>query len=502
MDRISDLLANGFDSGDSSLNRKLSAESAGQNNVAQISTIPTEAHSLWEQVGLRLEKHLNPQIFTAWIKPLTICEYTKEQDSLSIALRAPNKFCAQHIKRNYLETLKAVIQEISLATPNVDLRLIVSASHNSEAGSEAKPKKQAIPANKLQSNNVAKKNTAKPTADSSNLISHYNFSNFVVGGCNQFAHAVSMQVSENLGSTYNPLFIYGGVGLGKTHLANAIGNASRRRNKKVLLVSSETFVSELISSLRSNTMDRFKNKFRSLDLLIIDDIQFIIGKERTQEEFFHTFNELYNHNKQIIVTCDKVPQELIGLEDRLRTRFACGVSADLQVPDYETRVAILIKKAQTRNINLSDAVARTIAERIDTNVRELEGVLNRLMAMASLNGCNPTIELAQQVLKSVSPTQRIEVTTDRIQKVVAEKFNVSIGDILGKRRTHNIAFARQVAMYLCREHTGCSYPELGALFGGRDHSTVIHARKVITEKLKTSQELQDSLSQLQQCLRG
>ena len=229
-------------------------------------------------------------------------------------------------------------------------------------------------------------------------------------------------------------------------------------------------------------MEQFKTKFRSIDLLIIDDIQFIIGKERTQEEFFHTFNDLYNRHKQIILTSDKVPQELVGLEERLRTRFASGLSVDLQAPDYETRVAILIKKAENGGFELSEEVARLIAKHIDTNVRELEGALNKLQALSSMHQSPLTLSLAEQVLKSFAPTRHREITAETIQKVVAERFNVSINDLIGKRRTHNIAFARQVAMYLCRKLTGCSYPEIGALFGGRDHSTVIHANRAIGEK--------------------
>lgn len=321
------------------------------------------------------------------------------------------------------------------------------------------------------------------TFNITNLNVNYNFSNFVIGNCNQFAHAACLKVSESPGTSYNPLLIYGGVGLGKTHLANAIGNAASRRKKKVLLASSETFVSELITSLKTNSMDRFKSKFRSLDILIIDDIQFLIGKERTQEEFFHTFNELYGKQKQIIITSDKLPQDLIGLEERLRTRFASGLSVDLQAPDFETRVAILSKKAEANGIGIPSEVARIIANRIDTNVRELEGALTRLQALCSLLGEAPSVEIAQKVIDTIAPSRSRELTTDAIKQAVARQFNVSINDLTGKRRTQNIALARQVAMYLCRKHTARSFPEIGALFGGRDHSTVIHAIKAVNDKL-------------------
>lgn len=338
--------------------------------------------------------------------------------------------------------------------------------------------------------------------DETNLNPKYNFSNFVVGGCNQFAHAVGLRIAENLGSAYNPLFVYGGVGLGKTHLANAIGNATVRRHKKALLVSSETFVSELIASLRGNRMDQFKAKFRSLDLLIIDDIQFIIGKERTQEEFFHTFNELHNRHKQIVITSDKTPQELVGLEERLRTRFASGLSVDLQVPDFETRVAILSKKAELESAPLSEEVCRYIAEHIDTNVRELEGALNRLCAISSLHKTPINLTLAQEVVRSLMSSRKTkELTYEFIQQTVAEAYNVSLSDLLGKRRTQNIALARQVAMYLVRRLTGYSYPEIGAFFGGRDHSTVIHANKIISERLQSETDLRLLLTGLEKALK-
>lgn len=247
-------------------------------------------------------------------------------------------------------------------------------------------------------------------------------------------------------------------------------------------------------------MTKFKSKFRSLDVLVIDDIQFLIGKERTQEEFFHTFNELHNQNKQIVITSDKLPHELVGLEKRLQTRFASGISVDLQTPDYETRIAILTKKAEDYSLFLPNDVASLLSEAIDTNVRELEGALNRLRALCAMHKSSPTLDLAKEVVNSVRPSSKKDVTTDTIQRAVSSKFNVSLQDLLGKRRTHNIAFARQVAMYLSREHTGCSYPELGALFGGRDHSTVIHANKVVKEKMSKNKDFREELRAIEASL--
>ena len=522
--------------------------------------IATDLETVWKQASAELAKRLDSQIFTAWIKPLGLASIDRapvsgpnrlSTEALPAALfrgnvRAtiltPNKFCCEHVSNNYGSIIVEVLSDI-LSVKSLELHFTVKATVTAKAAGKvavngttngiaasantgasqpsastgtfplhATAAQQAVEQNsaRLKPDQAVKSDgraTAKPMArrtsrssmdsNSLNLNPKYNFSNFVVGTCNQFAHAVSQQVANELGSNYNPLFIYGGVGLGKTHLANAIGNASRRRNKKVLLASSESFLSELISSLRSNSMAQFKSKFRSLDVLVIDDIQFIIGKERTQEEFFHTFNDLYSRHKQIIITSDKVPQELVGLEERLRTRFASGIAVDLQKPDFETRVAILSKKAAASGFEIPAGVARLVAERIDTNVRELEGALNRLQAMAGLNNLPITEALADEVLRSLAPQRKKEVTTDLVKRVVAEKFNVSVHDIVGKRRTHNIALARQVAMFLCRELTTCSYPELGALFGGRDHSTVIHARKVVAERADKDENFKSELSTIQ-----
>lgn len=471
-----------------------------------------DAHIVWNKGTEALKHHLDKQIFAAWIKPLSILEvdFSKSQndDSALVTLEAPNKFCRDHVKRHYGGLISSTLSEIigardtvinyKIGQPNKISKESVAAQNSLKNKPAVKRSDLARASIKTMPKSVSRK-LSNSLADT-NLNPRYNFSNFVVGGCNQFSHAVSLKVSDNLGCAYNPLFIYGGVGLGKTHLANAIGNAAHRRNKKVLLISSETFVSELIAALKSNTMVLFKNKLRSVDLLIVDDIQFLIGKERTQEEFFHTFNELYNRHKQIILTSDKLPQELVGLEERLRTRFASGLSADLQAPDFETRVAILSKKSETTGMILPEGVARLLAERIDTNVRELEGALNHLQALCSMYETNANEELAEKVLSSVSPAKKLEITTESIQRTVASVYNVGLNDLLGKRRTQNIAFARQVAMYLCRRLTACSYPEIGALFGGRDHSTVIHANKVIDERYKNNPSFREELKNIERML--
>lgn len=460
-----------------------------------------DADIVWAKGTDALKNHLDQQIFTAWIKPLKIVGVAAlDSENTSVILSAPNKFCRDHVQRHYGQLISSTLSEVigskdTLITFKVDVPSVIRATPSTSKEGDAK-KAFAKKRGELDLS-IRANPKGNSQIDATNLNSKYNFSNFVVGTCNQFAHAASLKVADCLGSAYNPLFIYGGVGLGKTHLANAIGNASRRRNKKVLLISSEAFVSELISSLRSNNVDRFKNKLRTVDLLIVDDIQFLIGKERTQEEFFHTFNELHNRQKQIVITSDKVPQELVGLEERLRTRFASGLSVDLQAPDFETRVAILTKKSEANGVSLPNQVASMLAERIDTNVRELEGALNQLQALCSLHNTTVSVELTEEVLKSIAPRKRVEVTIELIQKVVAERFNVSLNDLVGKRRTYNIAFARQAAMYICRQLTSRSYPEIGAYFGGRDHSTVIHAKRVISEKLQTDSSFQSQIDQLQ-----
>jgi chromosomal replication initiator protein len=454
---------------------------------------------VWTKSLSLIKDQLDSQIYSAWIKPLSLSRI--ELDLLGeraiVEITAPNKFCHEHVKQNYGHIIANTLADVT-GSNNIVLRFKVATSPLAPSISSALSKNSK----KVTSILERKKKRAYLVKDSSNLNPKYHFGNFVVGACNQFAHAVSMRVSENLGSNYNPLFIYGGVGLGKTHLANAIGNTSRAAGKKVLVISSETFVNELISSLRSNKMQEFKDRFRSLDLLIIDDIQFIIGKERTQEEFFHTFNALHNRHSQIVITSDKVPQDLTGLEERLQTRFSSGISADLQAPDFETRVAILIKKSEAQGFSLPDDVARLLAEKIDSNVRELEGALNRLHAYSSLHNTQIGIELAEEAIRSIIPERTREITTELIQKTVAEKYNLSIKDLIGKRRTQHIIYPRQIAMYLCRRLTTCSYPEIGGLFGGRDHSTVIHANKVIVEKLNNDIPLKKDIESLEKRLKG
>ncbi|MBI4366046.1 MAG: chromosomal replication initiator protein DnaA, partial [Deltaproteobacteria bacterium] len=335
------------------------------------------------------------------------------------------------------------------------------------------------------------------------LNPRYNFARFVVGANSQFAHAACKSVADLPGGHYNPLFIYGGVGLGKTHLLNAVGLALQERHPdlRILYIGSERFVNELINSIRYDKMGDFRRKYReSCDVLLIDDIQFIAGKERTQEEFFHTFNTLYDSQRQIIVTSDKFPKDMNGLEERLRSRFEWGLIADIQPPDLETRVAILRKKADADRIVLPDEVANYLAQQIRSNVRELEGSLIRLSAYASLNGRPITIDLAREILKNMVRDGDQRCSIEAVQKLVADYYQIKVPELKSARRMRHLAFPRQIAMYLCKKHIKSSFPEIGQKFGGKDHTTVIHACRKIDLALKSNPRLRDDIEFLEKSL--
>lgn len=330
----------------------------------------------------------------------------------------------------------------------------------------------------------------------------YTFDSYIVGNGNQFSHAAAKRVAEAPGGAYNPLFIYGGVGLGKTHLLHAIGNEilSKNPNANILYLSSEAFANELIQSLQRGTMDQFKQKMRAVEVLLIDDIQFMAGKERTQEEFFHTFNTLYGLKHQIVLTSDKLPSAISGIEERLQTRFYWGLTADLQAPDFETRVAILKQKAEEEKFELPSEVAVYIAKKVSSNVRELEGALTRVYAMSGLRREPITTALAESSLQPLLMKKQEVLSIDDIKKVVASKFGIKVSDLSSKSRTKNLSFPRHIAMYLCRKHTTYSYPEIASHFGGRDHSTVVHAASVVTTKLKSDKSLQERIIDIEKAL--
>jgi chromosomal replication initiator protein len=320
----------------------------------------------------------------------------------------------------------------------------------------------------------------------------------VVGGSNQFAHAASRRVAERPGEVYNPLFIYGGVGLGKTHLLNAIGNyiLDHDPSKRTFYISSEQFTNEVINSIRYDRMADFRNRYRTVDVLLIDDIQFIAGKERTQEEFFHTFNTLYEMNKHIVLSSDRSTKEMPEMEERLRSRFEMGLIADIQPPDVETRTAIIKRKSEMEGTHLDDEVALFIASHIKTNIRELEGSLTRLGAFSSLTGEPITIEFARKVLGDILDEKQKIITSDEIQKVVADRFHLKISELKAKKRTKTLVYPRQISMYLCRELTDLSFPEIGKHFGGKDHSTVIHAFRHIQEMVNSDSQTKEIITDL------
>jgi chromosomal replication initiator protein len=437
---------------------------------------------LWQKVLAHLKDQLGKQNFETWIQPITFVS----RDKTRLYLSVPNKFFRDWLTEHYLTRIEEVLSEA--AQQEMLVSLDVKPEPQTKTVAEKSVRKDERERDRVRRNN--------------NLISKYTFDNFVIGASNQFAHAASMAVANQPGDHYNPLFIYGGVGLGKTHLINAIGHraVSKFPSSKVLYLSSESFMNELISSLRRDRMDEFKTKFRNIDVLILDDVQFIAGKERTQEEFFHTFNSLYESRRQIIITSDKFPKEIPGLEDRLRNRFEWGLIADIQPPDMETRVAILQKKAEAEKVTLPHEVAIFLASNIDSNVRELEGSLTRLGAFASLTRTNMTIDLAKEVLRNTLRGSQREITIEGIQKTICDYYNIKVGDLKAKRRTKNIAIPRQVAMYLCRKYTETSFPAIGDKFGGRDHSTVIHASKTIERKIKEDPYMLTTIEKLERNL--
>ena len=449
----------------------------------------------WEKVSRALRDEMDNQLFDAYVKPLRFVSF--DNDSGDFILSAPSKFVITQIERNFLSKINGLVSQF-LGIENIATRFVVERPSSESVTDES----TQVVVKKVRKVAQAPAPVLAPVQ--SNLNARYTFNTFVVGNSNQFCHAAAMRVAEEPGRSYNPLFIYGGVGLGKTHLLHAIGNAVLEKNPlaRVHYMSSETFTNELILALRHAKMEEFKTRFRSIELLLIDDIQFMCGKERTQEEFFHTFNALYNAKHQIVITSDKIPQDIPGIEERLKTRFAWGLTADLQAPDFETRVAILNKKANSENFILPSDVAHYIAEHISSNVRELEGALTRLHAMSTIQGASISLQLVEAALKPLLQPKVVNITVNDIKRVIAERFNIKVSDLSSKRRSRNFSWPRHVAMYLCRKHTTCSYPEIGSEFGGRDHSSVIHAANVVAEKVKNDVIVRDVVDAIDRTLRG
>lgn len=427
---------------------------------------------------LKKEHEILDVSFNTWIKPLKVHSFS--EGILYIVVPDEN-ISIPYINRKYYLPLKVTTQEI--LGENIDISFI----HPNDNISTSTVETQTIKVN--NSNNAAKLNLKMLEA---NLNPNYTFDNFVVGGNNVYAHAYALSVAESPATMYNPLFIYGGVGLGKTHLMHSIGNFILQKddNTKVLCITSEAFTNEVINAIRSenpSSMVNFRNKYRNVDVLLIDDIQFIIGKERSQEEFFHTFNTLYEAKKQIIISSDKPPRDFSTLEERLRSRFEMGLTVDISAPDYETRMAILKKKAEIENYNINDEIFQYIATNVKSNIRELEGALTKVVAFSRVCKDAFTLDLVKNVLKDlISPETNSEITPELIIKIVAEHFNITVNDMSSKKKSQEIVFPRQIAMFLCRDLTDSSLAHIGSLFGKKDHSTVIHAIDKVKASIDTN----------------
>ncbi len=498
--------------------------------------------SLWNQCLERLRQELPTQQFVMWIRPLT-----SDQDQDAVTLYAPNRFILDWVREKYRDKINQLFVEFSDPQQAPQLRFEVvqrkapvapaqataapvrasNVGTNTDSNDERRAASEAnvvansaVPASSVSAvNNQATPSAGTPSTSQtrqsqpngnqvipipegvshkSNINPNYQFDNFVEGKSNQLARAAASQVANNPGGSYNPLFIYGGTGLGKTHLLHAVGNGiiNSKDNAKIIYMHSERFVQDMVKALQNNAIEDFKRFYRSVDALLIDDIQFFANKERSQEEFFHTFNALLEGNQQIILTSDRYPKEIDGVEDRLKSRFGWGLTIAIEPPELETRVAILMRKAAENNISLPNEVAFFIAKRLRSNVRELEGALNRVIANANFTGRPITIDFVREALRDLLALQEKLVTVDNIQKTVADYYKIKVSDILSKRRSRSVARPRQVAMALAKELTNHSLPELGNVFGGRDHTTVLHACRKIEQLKEESHDIKEDYKNL------
>lgn len=443
-----------------------------------------DAASIWKNCLERLEDELSSQQFNTWLRPLRAV-----QEGAQLRLYAPNRFVLEWVKERFLERITVLVEQMTGKAWPVVLEI---------GTPTASPEPQAVNGTDTLNGNVPRR-----TAQSgSRLNPEFTFESHVEGKSNQLARAAARQVGENPGQSYNPFFIYGGVGLGKTHLMQAAGHVilSRSPAARVIYVHSERFVADMVKALRTGTINDFKRYYRGVDALLIDDIQFFIGKERSQEEFFHTFNDLLEGQRQVIITADKFPKELVGLEERLISRFGSGLTVSLEPPELETRVAILMKKAQHENVALAEDVAFFIAKRVRSNVRELEGALRRVMASATFTGRSIDLALAAESLKDLLAFQERLITVHNIQKTVAEYYKIRVSDLHSKDRSRVVTRPRQIAMALAKELTTHSLPEIGDAFGGRDHTTVLHACRKVTELSQSDVRVKEDFTNLMRLL--
>lgn len=442
----------------------------------------SHSNSLWQEILSEIQKKLSKPSFDTWLKSTRATVFT--EDTLIIC--APTIFAKEWLENRYTKMIRDTVLEH--LGREVSLQII-----------EQEEVREVTPAPPIQ------RVTAPEDSLSHMMNPKYTFETFVIGPGNRFAHAASLAVAEDPAKAYNPLFLYGGVGLGKTHLMHAIGHYVLEHNPgtRVLYISSEKFTNEFINAIRDNRGESFRNKYRNIDVLLIDDIQFLAGKEQTQEEFFHTFNALHEERKQIIISSDRPPKEIPTLEDRLRSRFEWGLTTDIQPPDLETRIAILRKKAKAENLDIPNEAMVYIANQIDTNIRELEGALIRVVAYSSLVNADITTHLASEALKDILPSRRPKVITiEDIQQKVSGYYNLKTEELRARKRTRAVAFPRQIAMYLSRELTDFSLPKIGEAFGGRDHTTVIHAHEKISTAITTDQDLYHIIQKLTEMIKN
>ncbi|MBU4562727.1 chromosomal replication initiator protein DnaA [bacterium] len=443
----------------------------------------TETKELWDKILEIIKEELNPQAYNSWFSKTEVVKFGENE----LIISAPGDFCKEWLEKHYAGFIKDILKRTLGSDDNLIIKF------------KAADQKFSAPAHSTPN---PKTNIKKPEPSLKNnkltLTSKYTFDNFVVGNSNRFAHAACLAVAQSPAKSYNPLFVYGEVGLGKTHLIQAIGRYITQQNSKikVLYISSEKFTNEMIDSIRDDRTVAFRDKYRSVDVLLIDDIQFLAGKERTQEEFFHTFNTLYDSNKQIVITSDRPPKDIPTLENRLISRFEWGLITDIQPPDYETRIAILRKKAQAENLSVPSEVINFIAEKIPSNIRQLEGSLTKLVAFSTFTKKELSVSLSQDILKDIIPLENKNISIGQIQKTVTDYYTIKVNSLLSKKRTKDVVFARQVAIYLSRELTDLSLTSIGEAFGRRDHTTIIHSYTKIKNKIKKDKGFKNIIDNL------
>ena len=447
----------------------------------------------WGNLLGQIKGEVSEQVFNAWFVPITLVSVTETE----VVLGVPNEFFREWVRDRYLKLLNANANSLLGKQTKVELVVVGDSPESKVKEKEAKPQKGWF-------RSVFPKQASVSPLKETRLNPKYTFDSFVVGPSNRFAHAAAMAIAESPAKAYNPFFIYGGVGLGKTHLMHALGNeiAARSPKAKILYLSSEEFTNQLISAIQKRTTPEFRKRYRNVDVLLIDDIHFIAGKESTQEEFFHTFNSLYDAHKQIVMSSDRAPKEISSLEDRLVSRFEWGLITDIQAPDFETRTAILKKKSELETIYLPDDMLFFLAEKIKTNIRELEGALIRVIAYAKLMNKTVSVDLAKEVLKGMIIEGERKIGVDLIQKKVAKYFEMNHQDMKVKKRTRAIAYPRQIAMYLSRDLTDLSLPEIGHSFGGRDHTTILHACDKIENQLKKDENMRWVIDKIVLTIKG